>query len=43
MAIAGGVRGFLHSLLDSGAVEAVFVPMEIDSGLSSLHWSPIPL
>lgn len=28
------VRGFLHSLLDSGAVEAVFVPMEIgdDSG-----------
>jgi formate dehydrogenase subunit beta len=26
------VRGFLHSLLDSGAVEAVFVPMEIDGG-----------
>jgi formate dehydrogenase subunit beta len=26
------VRGFLHSLLDSGAVEAVFVPMEIDPG-----------
>src|SRR5512143_3182056 len=26
------MRGFLRSLLDSGAVEAVFVPMEIDGG-----------
>jgi len=41
--ILATVRGFLHSLLDSGTVEAVFVPMRSITRQWFQPWSPIRL